>query len=556
MFNGMMDPEMIRLAQDQMSRMTPADFARIQQQMMSNPDLMKMATESMQNMRPEDLKQAAEQLKHTRPEDMAQIGEKMANASPEEIAAMRAQADAHFTYQINAAQMLKKQGNELHSRGNFSDAAEKYLRAKNNLKDIPSSKGGALLLACSLNLMSCYLKTNQHQECIKVGSEVLAYDATNVKALYRRGQAYRDLGQFEDAVSDLSKAHEVSPEDETIADVLRDAKEKLAVECTGKASSRGVVIEEITEDNTVTSGESKKPIKEVIGTQRESNSGGLKTDIDGLQALKDDPEAIRTFQNFISKTDPDTLAALSGGKAGDMSPDMFKTASSMIGKMSPEEIQKMVQTASSFKGDSNPFASPSGENGFAPTPDMLKLASDMMSKMSPEERERMFNMASSLKANAPVSSSTSSEPPRESLGASNVVGESSSSGSSFVAPRSMPSTPPVDLQEQMRNQMKDPAMRQMFTSMIKNMNPEMMASMSEQFGMKLSQEDAAKAQEAMAFLSPEALEKMMRWADRAQTGIEKAKKAKKWLLGKGGLIFAICMLVLAMVLHRLGYVGR
>ncbi|CAF1774850.1 unnamed protein product [Brassica napus] len=502
MFNGMMDPEMIRLAQDQMSRMTAADFARIQQQMMSNPDLMKMATESMQNMRPEDLKQAAEQLKNTRPEDMAQIGEKMANASPEEIAAMRAQADAHFTYQINAAQMLKKQGNELHSRGNFSGAAEKYLRAKNNLKDIPSSKGGALLLACSLNLMSCYLRTNQHQECIREGSEVLAYDATNVKALYRRGQAYRDLGLFQDAVSDLSKAHEVSPEDETVADVLRDVKEKLAVEGPGKASARGVVLEEITEENTVTSGESRKPIKE---TQRESNGGGLKTDLDGLQALKDDPEAIRTFQNFISKTDPDTLAALSGGKAGDMSPDMFKTASSMIGKMSPEEIQKMVQTASSsFKGDSP------GENGFAPTPGMLKMASDMMIKMSPEERERMFNMASSTKANAPVSTSyrdgEGSEPPR----VSSVVGESSS----FVAPRSMPSAPPADLQEQMRNQMKDPAMRQMFTSMIKNMNPEMMASMSEQFGMKLSQEDAAKAQEAMASLSPEALEKMGTNGDR------------------------------------------
>ncbi|KAJ0261303.1 Outer envelope protein 61 [Hirschfeldia incana] len=555
MFNGMMDPEMIRLAQDQMSRMTPADFARIQQQMMSNPDLMKMATESMNNMRPEDLRQAAEQLKHTRPEDMAQIGEKMANASPEEIAAMRVQADAQFTYQINAAQMLKKQGNELHSRGNFSGAAEKYLRAKTNLKDIPSSKGGALLLACSLNLMSCYLKTNQHEECIKEGSEVLAYDATNVKALYRRGQAYRDLGQFEDAVSDLSKAHEVSPEDETIADVLRNVKERLAVEGPGKASARGVVVEEITEDNA---GENKKPSKEVTGTQRESN-----TDVDGLQALRDDPEAIRTFQNFISKTDPETLASLSGGKAGDMSPDMFKTASSMIGKMSPEEIQKMVQTASSFKGD-NPFT-PSGGNGFAPTPAMLKLASDMMSKMSTEERERMFNMASSLKAKAPVSTSNNdaeANEPRESLGASSFAGESSSSDSSFVAPRSVlePSIAsgprPADLQEQMRNQMKDPAMRQMLTSMIKNMNPEMMASMSEQFGMKLSQEDAAKAQEAMASLSPEALEKMMRWADRAQTGMEKAKKAKKWLLGKGGLIFAICMLVLAVVLHRLGYIGR
>ncbi|CAH2072215.1 unnamed protein product [Thlaspi arvense] len=575
MFNGMMDPEMIRLAQDQMSRMSPADFARIQQQMMSNPDLMKMATESMKNMKPEDLKQAAEQLKHTRPEDMAEIGEKMAKASPEEIASMRAQADAQFTYQINAAQMLKKQasGNELHSRGNFSDAAEKYLRAKNNLKDIPASKGGALLLACSLNLMSCYLKTNQHQECIKEGSEVLAYDSRNVKALYRRGQAYRDLGLFEDAVSDLSKALEVSPEDETIADVLRDTKERLAVEGPGKASARGVVIEDITEESTVTSGENKKPSTDVNGRQRESNGGGhaqgVKTDVDGLQALRDDPEAIRTFQNFISKTDPDTLAALSGGKAGEMSADMFKTASSMIGKMSPEEIQKMVQTASSFKGD-NPFAptATSAENGFAPKPDMLKLASDMMGKMSPEERERMFNMASSLKANAPVSSSYSnaeaSDEPRESLGASGIsssfAGESSSSGNTFVAPRSgfepsIPSATPGDMQEQLRNQMKDPAMRQMFTSMIKNMNPEMMASMSEQFGMKLSQEDAAKAQQAMASLSPDDLEKMMRWADRAQTGIEKAKKAKKWLLGKGGLIFAICMLILAIILHRLGYIG-
>jgi len=56
-----------------------------------------------------------------------------------------------------------------------------------------------------------------------------------------------------------------------------------------------VVIEDITEENNVTSGENKKPSKEANG-----HAQGVKTDVDGLQALRDNPEAIRfdTFPNI------------------------------------------------------------------------------------------------------------------------------------------------------------------------------------------------------------------------------------------------------------------
>lgn len=584
----MMDPELIRLAQEQMNRMSPTEFAKIQEQMMANPELMRMASETMMNMRPEDLRNAAEQLKYARPEEMAEIGEKMANSSPEEIAAMRARADSQITYQINAAQMLKKQGNELHNKGKFNEASQKYLLAKKNLTGIPASKGRTLLLACSLNLMSCYLKTKQYDECIQEGTEVLAYDPKNVKALYRRGQAYKELGQLNDAVSDLNKAYGVSPEDETIGEVLRDVKEKL-IKQGGEPAQRKLVIEEITEE-AVSTGNGKCSAMENCVTQpqengacRKSQSGtngeDLTTNSEYLQTLKDDPEAIRSFQNFMSNADPDTLAALSAGKSGEYSPDMIKTASNMISKMSPEELQRMVQMASSFQRENEYFPRGSLDSNFGSfrpgsvppnlTPEMLKTATDMMNNMSTEERQKMLEMASSLRARDSVSTPASlntdglsSKFPEtrenSAVNGNNDMGESSSHGS-FSNLRSgsrssfQPST--AGMQEQMRNQMKDPAMRQMFTSMIKNMSPEMMTNMGEQFGVKLSREDAEKAQQALSSISPENLDRMMRWADGIQKGAERARKAKNWLLGKPGMILAICMLILAIILHRLGYIG-
>ncbi|XP_020272675.1 LOW QUALITY PROTEIN: outer envelope protein 61-like [Asparagus officinalis] len=362
--------------------------------MMSNPELVRLASESMKNLRPDDLRHAAEQLKHTRTEDMVEIGEQVAKAKPEEIAAMKAHADAQVSYEISAAQMLKQEGNKLHGRGIYREAANKYLLAKNNLKGILSAEMGTLQLQCSLNLMSCYLKTGQLEECIKEGSEVLVYDANNVKALYRRGQAYKELGNLEAAVSDLRKAHKFSPEDETIAEVVRDANKKL-MEARDKNASREIDEEETDpvqpESEKISPSEwslSEPAEASELSENGRSNNGASAADVEYLKSLRDSPEAIRSFQNYISNANPDELSAMG---VGELPPDMIKTASGMIGKMKPEELQKMLEVASSLKGKAPNFPNTNGDGSKfgSQMPEMaratIKMASDNMSKMPPDE---------------------------------------------------------------------------------------------------------------------------------------------------------------------------
>lgn len=538
----MMDPELMRLAQEQMSKISPDDLLKMQQQMMANPDLLRMASENMKNMKPEDIRFAAEQMKHLPKEDMAEISERISRASPEEIAAMKAHANLQSAYQLQGAQNLKNQGNRLHAQGKYSEAAEKYLQARTNLTGIPFSESKSLLLASLLNLMSCYLKTQQFEECVQTGSEVLAYDAVNAKALYRRGQAYKQIGKLELAVADLRKAVEVSPDDETIAEALREASTELMEKGGIQEDRHGLHIEEITEEEAVQLTDKKDLqsaplVTSVIGDisdgeQRSEDQNGFFKDrvqatnvpngemyADSLRNLSENPDMLRTMQSLMENVNPESLVALSGGK---LTPDMVKTVSGMFSRMSPEELQNMMKISSNLSRQNQASSSTFD--------DMRNGHSVMGSSQSVSVDNGLFEENQ------------------------NRVGESSMNLSSSAAFSGMPNFS-AEMQEQVRNQMNNPATRQMFSSMIQNMSPETMASMSEQFGIKLSHEEAVKAQTAMASLSPTEIDRLMNWAGRLQTGIDYARKIKNWILGRPGLIFSISMLFLAIILHRLGYIG-
>ncbi|KAL5070319.1 hypothetical protein RYX36_021206, partial [Vicia faba] len=292
-----------------------------------------------------------------------------------------------------------------------------------------------LLLACSLNLMACYLKTRQYDECIKEDSEVLAYDAKNLKALYRRGQAYKERGLLQDAVTDLSNALEVSPDDDIIGELLRDTKEQLIKEGGHYAPGR-LVIEEITEEvENVPSGNNRNSSTEqTIDQPKKSgdssksyniaNNGNLKSNSDSIDTLKKDPEASIIGNNPFLRGGSSDSPFNSGSVPPNVTPDMLKIATDMISKMPPDDLKKMFEMASLMKGkESIPSAAVVDKKG--------------------------RNLSQS---NFPSSSTT------------RAFGESSSSDNAFsnIINASEPNFPSssTDLQEQMRNQMKDPAMRQ------------------------------------------------------------------------------------------------
>jgi hypothetical protein len=51
-----------------------------------------------------------------------------------------------------------------------------------------------------MNSCLCYLKLGQFSKCIEQATKVLREDPSNMKALFRRGDAHLSVGRFKEAV--------------------------------------------------------------------------------------------------------------------------------------------------------------------------------------------------------------------------------------------------------------------------------------------------------------------------------------------------------------------
>jgi len=121
----------------------------------------------------------------------------------------------------------KEKGNEHFKNGDFKHALEYYHRCLLyitgifNLSKQEQEEVKASQKTCNLNMAAVYLKNESYDKCINSCTKVLAGEAANVKALFRRGSAYLRQRDFDKAEKDLKEASYHDPSDRGIQSELK-----------------------------------------------------------------------------------------------------------------------------------------------------------------------------------------------------------------------------------------------------------------------------------------------------------------------------------------------
>lgn len=440
-----MDPRAAEVAMEQMRKMSPEQMQEMMRTAQMNPAMMQQAMNQMKNMRTEDWDRAKEQI---------------GKMSPSEMQAQAASANQYLSgqqqYALNASKQLKDEGNTLHNAGQYRAAAEKYERAHANLQDTASPEGLELRRSCLLNLSSCYLNLREYEKCVEKCNLVLAADSNNLKALYRRGQAYMGKQHWQYAASDLERSVRLSTHDaqqqKLIQGKLQEAKDQISMlRASGALKDNGPQ-------------HPPAPSSSPGVTTAPVNKSSDDTMAQTAKLMAENPAMAKMAAEQLKSIPPEQLAAMTQ-QMGDqlpngmkLTPELAKAAAESFSKMTPEEISRMADMAAAMRG--SPGMGPAGP---ALNPEMMKTAATMMERMSPEELQRIEQLSSSFMGASSIAPQTAMQ-------------HSTAVASSAPAARSDVTAAPCASTSQEREDIAPPGMPTMTPEMAK-MAAEMMSSM-------------------------------------------------------------------------------
>ncbi|KAG6417218.1 hypothetical protein SASPL_119371 [Salvia splendens] len=134
---------------------------------------------------------------------------------------------------IEAAGKKKEEGNTLFKAGKYARASKRYEKAAKFIEydtsftEEEKKQSKALKVSCKLNNAACKLKLKDYKEAEKLCTKVLELESTNVKALYRRAQAYMNMADLDLAEIDIKKALEIDPANRDVKLEYKVLKEKV-----------------------------------------------------------------------------------------------------------------------------------------------------------------------------------------------------------------------------------------------------------------------------------------------------------------------------------------
>ncbi|XP_009613898.1 peptidyl-prolyl cis-trans isomerase FKBP62-like isoform X2 [Nicotiana tomentosiformis] len=140
---------------------------------------------------------------------------------------------------IQVSQRKKEEGNLLFKNGKYQRAMKKYEKAVDYINEDGTFEDDdqrlvkSLRVSCWLNGAACCLKQNDFQEAFKLCSKVLEIESCNVKALYRRAQAFMETADLHLAELDFKKALEIDPQNREVKLIQKTLKQ-LQVESNKK----------------------------------------------------------------------------------------------------------------------------------------------------------------------------------------------------------------------------------------------------------------------------------------------------------------------------------
>ncbi|KAL0459947.1 UNVERIFIED_CONTAM: Peptidyl-prolyl cis-trans isomerase FKBP65 [Sesamum latifolium] len=141
--------------------------------------------------------------------------------------------DMNTEEKIEAAGKKKEEGNALFKAGKYVKAskryekAAKYIEYDTSFSEEEKKQSKALKVTCNLNNAACKLKLKDYKQAEKLCTKVLELESTNVKALYRRAQAYMNMADLDLAEFDIKKALEIDPDNRDVKLEYKVLKEKI-----------------------------------------------------------------------------------------------------------------------------------------------------------------------------------------------------------------------------------------------------------------------------------------------------------------------------------------